>query len=121
MWHTGALAAATEIPATGGNDALLALIGGIIIAAIGAAATVIVAAINTRNNRTAPSPPAPDGTPDVPFRDFVVGELAVGRRRADDADERDEVQDRRLDQIERALDIDNTTWRHPSDDDWRRR
>jgi hypothetical protein len=46
----------------------------------------------------------------------VVGNLrervAVLERRADDSDDRDEVQDRRLDQIEDRLDLDNPRWGH---------
>lgn len=38
---------------------------------------------------------------------------AVLASRADDSDERDQVQDRRLDQIERVLDVDNPQWRTP--------
>lgn len=116
MWLTGGFAAAaSEVPVGGGNDALLALIGGIAVAVIGGATTVLVASINSRNTKTAPSPPAPSGAGsggDMAFRDFVVGELAVARRRDDDGDERDEIQDRRLDQIERVLDLDNPEWRH---------
>ena len=104
---------AAEVPATGGNDALLTVIGAVVVAAIGGAVTVIVAAMNGRN-KVSPSPPSPEPTAmgDMPFRDYVIGKLAVHDRRLDDGDERDEVQDRRLDQIERAVDIDNIEWRH---------
>lgn len=111
MWHIGGLLAA-EAPTSGGNDQLLVMIGGIVVAAIGAAATVLVAALN-RSNKTAPSPPGASGPgSDMAFRDYVIGEIAVGRKRDDDGDERDEIQDRRLDQIERVLDLDNPEWRH---------
>jgi hypothetical protein len=38
---------------------------------------------------------------------------AVLAARADDSDDRDETQDRRLDMIERHLDLDNINWRGP--------
>jgi Na+/glutamate symporter len=41
---------------------------------------------------------------------------AVLSSRADDADDRDEAQDRRLDVIERHLDLDNINWRVGHDD-----
>lgn len=116
MWHIGGLvAASSEVPASGGSDSLLVVIGGIVVAGIGAAATVLVAAINSRNSKTTPSPPPPTATGvgvDQTFRDFVIGKLAVHDQRLDDADERDEVQDRRHDQVERVLDLDNPQWRH---------
>lgn len=105
---------AAEAPATGGNDALLVMIGGIVVAALGAAATVLVAAINSRSGKPPALPqPTPAPTADMAHRDYVVGRLAVHDQRLDDGDERDEIQDRRLDQLERVLDLDNPSWRHP--------
>ncbi len=84
------------------------MIGGVITAAIVALGGVMVAMVNRGSRQTTPSPPAPAGT----GSDHELYErTAVLTRRADDADERDEVQDRRLDQIERVLDIDNPRWR----------
>lgn len=82
--------------------ALISALGAVVVAVVGA----LVNLARKENNR-------PDAVPaDLPFRDHVIGELAVARQRDDDNDERDEVQDRRLDQIERHLDIDNPSWRH---------
>lgn len=108
MWHLGGIAvAAAEMPPTGGNDALLALIGGVIIAVIGGVVTISVNLINKPKNQ-----PAPSGTAvDPSWRDFVSGELAVLKRRADDNDDRDDMQDRRLEHIERAKDHDHPDWR----------
>lgn len=110
MWLTGVLAA--EVPASGGSsDQLLVMIGGIVVAALGTIGAVAVAAINNRN-KTAPSPPAAlSPASDLAWRDYVTGELAVGRARADDSDERDEMQDRRLDHLERVLDRSHPDWR----------
>lgn len=105
MWTWGDVYAAAD-PV---GDQRLIILGGIIVAAITAGATVLVAIVNARANRTAPSPPAPDGAADVVA---VRERMAVVERRADDNDDRDDVQDRRLDQIERALDLDNPDWRH---------
>jgi hypothetical protein len=106
---------AAEAPATGGNDALLTLIGAIVVAAIGAAATVIVAALGRNKTETSPPSAASPGFQggDLQFRDYVVGELAVLKSRADDSDDRDEYQDRRLEQIERHKDHEQPGWRSP--------
>lgn len=113
MWHL----VAAESPATadGQTQIILAIIGllsVVLVAAIGG----LFSLLSARANRTEPAPPPPSATPfpgiDLPFRDYVVGELAVNRKRDDDSDERDEIQDRRLDQIERHLDLENPEWRH---------
>jgi uncharacterized protein (UPF0218 family) len=91
------------------SDQLIIVVGGVITAAIVALGGVLVAIVNSRTNRTTPSPPAPL----QPDSDHVLYErTAVLARRADDADERDEVQDRRLEHIERVLDVENPEWRH---------
>jgi len=83
------------------------MVGGVITAAIVALGGVLVAVVNSRASKTTPSPPAP-------HPEGVDHELyertAVLTRRADDADDRDEVQDRRLERIERRLDLDNHEW-----------
>ena len=116
MWNTGvplAVWAADDPTGSGtGADQLVVIVGGIITAAIGGAVAIAVATINARANRTAPStqPTSPPATADV------IGmheDIAVLRFRADDADERSEIVDRRLDQIERHLDMDNPRWRTP--------
>lgn len=79
----------------------------IILAIIGLLSLVLVAAtgglfslLTAKANRTSPAPPPPTASSspgvDLAFRDFVVGELAVNRKRDDDNDERDDVQDREL-------------------------
>lgn len=84
------------------------MVGGVITAAIVALGGVLVAVVNSRSNKTTPSPPAPTSG----GSDHVLYErTAVLNQRADDADSRDEVQDRRLDHIERVLDIKNEEWR----------
>jgi len=105
--------AADEATGTG-TDQLVIIVGGILVAAVTAAGTVLVAVVNARANKTAPSPPAPAaGLMPAPGEMREVHEdVAVLRYRADDSDERDELQDRRLDQIERHLDLDNPNWRH---------
>lgn len=108
---------AAEVPATGGDDQLLVMIGGIIVAALGTISAVAVAAINNRKNAQTPPATVPVGN-EVQFRDYVIGELAVGRVRNDDSDDRDELQDRQLEQVFRVLDqvlnalgLDPVEWR----------
>jgi hypothetical protein len=108
LWHLGGLAVAADVPPSSGSDALLALIGGVLIAVIGGVVTISVNLINKpKNTATSSSVTVVEPT----WRDFVVGELAVLRNRADDHDEILDVQDRRLDHIERAKDHDHPGWR----------
>lgn len=81
----------------------------LLVAVVTAAAGVIVALINSRKERTAPAPPAASDHDEVMH---VRERIAVLEQRADDSDERDETQDRRLDQLERNADLDNPHWRH---------
>lgn len=88
----------------------------IILAVIGLLTAVLVAVIGgfftmktARASRTEPAPPTDLG-PRLDTRAYE--RIAVTERRMDDNDDRDEIQDRRLDQIERALDLDNPDWRH---------
>lgn len=76
---------------------------------LGAAVTGLFALWTARTNRADRVPVEPAGTS---FHDYVIAELAVLRQRADDSDSERKVIDRRLDQHERALDIDNPDWRH---------
>ena len=117
MWspalHAALITAASDTAPSGtGGDQLVIIIGGIVVAAITAAGTVLVAVVNSRSNRTAPAPPDPAVSRDATG---LHEDVAVLRYRADDNDERDDVQDRRLDQIERQLDLDNPSWRHSRD------
>lgn len=92
-----------------GQDAQTAIVLGVIgllTAVLVAVATGVFSVLTARANRTTPAPVSPMG-------DHTLFErVAVLERRADDSDERDEVQDRRLDQLERAADLDNPDWRH---------
>jgi len=100
---------AADVPATTGvSDQLVIMVGGVITAAIVALGGVLVAVVNSRASKTTPSPPAPhpEGADHVLYeRTAVLG------RRADDADDRFEMMDRRVDQIERRLDLDDPKWR----------
>lgn len=88
--------------------AVLGLLGLVLVAVV----TGVFSLMSARANRVTPSLPAPVPT----VTEHVLYErVAVLERRADDSDERDEVQDRRLDQHERALDIDSVDWRHRDD------
>lgn len=97
MWLTGLAFAfwAADEPASAGTgvDQLAVIIGGIATAFIGGIVAVTVALINSRANRTAPSPPSP-----------TVVQDAETRRRLDDGDEARDMQDRRLERHERAMD-----------------
>lgn len=75
-----------------------------------AVATGVFSLLSARANRTAPAPPPP--TPELNGVGALRERIAVLERRADDADDRDEMQDRRLDQIEDRLDLDNPRWGH---------
>lgn len=103
MWW---IAAATDVPGSDSQPIIVALIS----ALAGVLAAVIGGLVNMARKEGSGRADAP--VADLSFRDHVVGELAVNARRNDDNDERDDVQDRRLDQIERHLDMDNPRWRH---------
>ena len=102
MWLYGGLSAAAETTAPAGvSDQLVIMVGGVITAAIVALGGVLVAIVNSRANRTTPSPPAPVA---VPSSDHVLYErTAVLSRRADDSDERFDLMDRRLDELEKII------------------
>lgn len=107
MWLHGGLSAAAGATPAGVNDQLIIVVGGVITAAIVALGGVLVAIVNSRGNRTTPSPPPPTSVDEH----VLYERTAVLARRADDSDERFEVQDRRLDQLERVLDLDDPKWR----------
>jgi hypothetical protein len=91
---------------------VIALLTAVLVAVVGGVFTLL----NTRASRTTPpdQPAPPQQQPmDLAFRDFVVGELAVARERLDDHDEDLAIKDRRHDQVERYLDLDNPNWRAP--------
>lgn len=81
------------------------MVGGVITAAIVALGGVLVAIVNSRSKPAVPAPP-------TSADEHVLYErTAVLNVRADDADARFEVLDRRVDRIERVLDIKNEEWR----------
>lgn len=108
MW----LAAADAAPGGPSNELVIAIAGllGIVVTAV---TGVVIALINSKSSRTAPSPPSVDDHDDWIFSRERIAALD---QRADDADNQREIQDRRLEQIERHLDIDRPSWRpgrHP--------
>lgn len=100
MWLLAADAPASQDSHTAIILGVIALLTGVLVAVVGG----IFSLLSARASRSS-LPPLLD---DVPLHERV----AVLERRADDADDRDETQDRRLDQHERVLDIDNPDWRH---------
>lgn len=95
---------AAETPAQDSQTAIILGVIGLLTAVLVAVATGVFSVMSARASRNAAANP-PDT---IPLHERV----AVLERRADDADERDETQDRRLDQHERVLDLDNPNWRH---------
>lgn len=110
MWLV-AVETPSEDPRTAVTLALIGLLSAMGVALVGGVFSWLVARAN-KTKPTADAATPPVAGMDLGFRDYLVGELAVARRRDDDNDERDDVQDRRLDQIERYLDLDNPEWRH---------
>jgi hypothetical protein len=91
--------------------AIIGLLSTVLVAALGGVASVLVARANRRANE--------DGTAHIKglsFHDYVVGELAVNKRRLDDHDEALALFERRQDRTEAVLDIDNVNWRPGHDD-----
>lgn len=120
MWLYGQLlTAAAENPPSPNqvSDQLIVAVGGAITAAIVALGGVLVAIVNSRANKPTPlSPSTPPTTPTTHGESDrmlyeLYGRTEVLNARADDSDERDELQDRRLDHIERVLDLKNSDWR----------
>ena len=103
MW----LAAAAQDAAASTNELVIAITG-LLVAVVTAASGVIVALVNSKKSATAPSPP---GSNDHDDWIFARERIAVLDQRADDADQQREIQDRRLEQIERHLDLDRPQWR----------
>lgn len=94
--------------ATQSGDGLLAAVIGISGVVVTGVVTVIVALIN----RAGKAIPAPEPDPDPEPVDITIRErVSILEYRADATDRSGEIVDRRLDQIERALDLDNPRWR----------
>lgn len=76
-----------------------------LISALGGVVTAAFAALVSLARRESKDPPAASGIPSHGER------IAVLERRAEDNDERDDIQDHRLETIERALDRNHPDWR----------
>lgn len=113
MWAWGDLLAAVEVPG-GSNDSLIAMVGGVIVAALGTLGLVLTEILKGRNSRTTASPPAPTtgSSKDVELYERT----AVLSNRADDSDRRHNLLERtvhqhheeegeRLERLERHLGI----------------
>lgn len=96
---------------SGGQDAQNALVLAIVAAVAGLLVAIctglfqVWAAKQNRNGQV------PENAQVILFE-----RTAVLSARADDSDDRDTLQDRRLDQIERHLDLQNTNWKFDRDD-----
>jgi hypothetical protein len=103
---------AAETAQQGGDGLLAAVIGlaGLVVTGV---VTVVVTIIN-RGGKTLPAPdPEPDPTPET---DLTLRErMSILEYRADATDRAGEIRDRRLDQLERTLDLTNPRWRRPYD------
>ena len=109
---------AADIPPAGANDALLTVVGGIVVAAIGALGLVVAEWLRGRNARTTSSPPPPTPQPAAGGKDVELYErTAVLSRRADDNDERDDLQDLRHERSEDRLER-LEQWAGHRDPDW---
>lgn len=76
----------------GAHDSLIAAIGGVVVALLGALGLVTAEVMRGRNSHTTSSPPEPHPEKDVELYERT----AVLGSRADDADQRDDLQDRAL-------------------------
>lgn len=95
--------------AGGNGDALILAVWaflGIVVTTLG---TIAVQGLKGRaERRTTQSPPAPVDNASLIQLAKDIGQLD---ERASDSDDRDEMQDRRLDRIERHLDLSDPDWR----------
>lgn len=101
MWLTAA-----DAPAPDSQTAIILAVIGLLTAVLVAVATGVFTLLSARANRTEPAPPSStsNASADLVFRDYVVGELAVNRKRDDDNDERDDLQDHELRDQREVLD-----------------
>lgn len=110
MWH---LAAAEQTANQDGQTAIILGVIGLLTAVLVAVATGVFTLLSAKAGRTAPAPPPPvTNVVDGDMAGLLRERVAVLEDRADDSDDRDAVQDRRLDQLERHADLDNPEWRH---------
>jgi hypothetical protein len=97
---------------TGGQEAQNALVLAIVGAGAGLLVAICTGLFQVWAAKQNHSGQIPENAQTILFE-----RTAVLSARADDSDDRDEAQDRRLDQIERALDLDNVMWRHRTEPD----
>lgn len=110
MW----LAAAEQAPTAPGDSLIIAIFTflGVVVTTLG---VIVVQAIKSRAERTAPAPPAPSDTALLMQLAKEHGQLV---QRADDSDERDDYQDKalrnygdRIEALERHNDHRDRGWR----------
>jgi hypothetical protein len=101
VWLTAASSGAQDT-----QNALVLAIVGALSGLLVALATGVFNLLTARQVRREGSLPEDAQT-------MLFERTAVLTQRADDSDERDETQDRRLDVLERVLDLDNPNWRLP--------
>jgi hypothetical protein len=80
---------------------------GVVVVTLG---TIFVQSIKSRSERTS-TPPASNGNGNGTALIEIARDQGVLTQRADDSDQRDDVQDVRLNAIERHLDTRNPEWR----------
>lgn len=106
--------AASEVPSAPGDSPIIVIFTflGVVVTTVG---VIVVQAIKSKAERTAPAPPAPSDTSLLLQLAKEQGQLV---QRADDSDERDDYQDRalhnhgdRIEAIERHLDNNVPNWR----------
>lgn len=104
MW----LVEAVEPASANDQTAIILAIIGLLTAVLVSIVTGLFSQMSAKANRTEPAPPssAPAPAPgvDLPFRDWVVGQIGRGEQRDDDNDERDDIQDRELRDQRNVLD-----------------
>jgi hypothetical protein len=109
------LAAAEQAPSAPGDSLIIAIFTflGVVVTTVG---VIVVQAIKSRAERTAPAPPAPS---DAALLMQLAREQGQLVQRADDHDESMDLVDRatrnntdRIDAIERHLDHRDEGWRH---------
>jgi flagellar biosynthesis/type III secretory pathway M-ring protein FliF/YscJ len=109
------LAAAEQAPSAPGDSLIIAIFTflGVVVTTVG---VIVVQAIKSRTERTAPAPPAPSDTALLMQLAKEQGQLV---QRADDSDERDDYQDKtlrnygdRIEALERHNDHRDGGWRN---------
>jgi hypothetical protein len=84
----------------------------LVLAIVGALSALLVAVFTGVFNLLTARQVRREGSLPENAQTILFERTAVLTQRADMSDDRDEAQDRRLDQIERVLDVENVNWRH---------